>query len=47
MGRYYVKLMVEDFPVPIPYVSMEQEAFSSNPIFLSITGEVSVHAQPT
>ncbi|XP_076143443.1 uncharacterized protein LOC143125657 [Alosa pseudoharengus] len=38
-GQYSVKLMVEDFPVPKPFVQMEEKAFSSNPIFLSITVE--------
>ncbi|XP_062405089.1 uncharacterized protein LOC134095513 [Sardina pilchardus] len=38
-GQYSVKLMVEDFPVPTPFVQMEEKAFSSNPIFLSIIVE--------
>ncbi|KAL2088951.1 hypothetical protein ACEWY4_015850 [Coilia grayii] len=42
VGQYYVKLMVEDFPVPIPHVQMDQEALSSNPVFLSITVEAEV-----
>lgn len=44
VGQYYVKLMVEDFPTPTPYVLMGNRALSSNPVFLSITGEICVHA---
>lgn len=44
VGQYYVILMVEDFPTPTPYVLMEEKALSSNPVYLSITGEICVYA---
>ncbi|XP_063044310.1 uncharacterized protein LOC134438628, partial [Engraulis encrasicolus] len=46
-GQYHVKLMVEDFPLPIPDIQMDlQQALSSSPVYLSITVEAGVSDCP-